>query len=260
MNTITKDLSFCGIYMLINKVNGHRYVGSSRNIRIRLWKHRSLLRHNKHENPHLQNAWNKYGEENFDYSILEKCTEEERFKREQFYIDTLKPEYNIALEAIEQPPVTESSRKKHSQTRIKLMAEGIIGVTNNTPVYVYYKDGSFVGYWESIRKAAKALNMHYSSACRCIQGHDFQSKGYRFFKEKQDYVAPFKKPTVEGKQHLSDFIVVNTETGETMNFKGRQAIADYFNVNKLSIAIYIGGKHKLKRKYMIYRKDKLPFK
>lgn len=48
------------------------------------------------------------------------------------------------------------------------MAEGIIKITHNTPVYVYYKDGSFVGYWESIRKAAKELNIHYSSACRVL--------------------------------------------------------------------------------------------
>lgn len=199
MQKITKDLEGkCGIYMLLNKTNGKRYIGSSKNIRTRLWKHRALLRHNKHDNPHLQNAWNKYGERAFIYSVLELCAEEERFQREQFYIDNVHPEYNIMMEAIENPPATENSRRKHSETRKRLMAEGVIAVTNNKPVYVYYKDGSFVGTWESVRKAAAALGMHYSSAYRVVQGHDFQSKGYRFFLEPQEYVAPFRKPTNRG--------------------------------------------------------------
>lgn len=53
MKAITKDLEFCGIYMLLNTKNGKRYIGSSINIRKRLWEHRALLRHNKHDNPHL---------------------------------------------------------------------------------------------------------------------------------------------------------------------------------------------------------------
>lgn len=50
MKAITKDLKFCGIYMLLNTKNGKRYIGSSINIRRRLWTHRALLRHNKHDN------------------------------------------------------------------------------------------------------------------------------------------------------------------------------------------------------------------
>lgn len=199
MQKITKDLeNKCGIYMLLNTTNGKRYIGSSINLRTRLWKHRSLLRHNKHDNPHLQNAWNKYGEDSFVYSIIELCDVENRFHREQFYVDNLAPEYNICTEVVENPPVSEDSKRKHSETRKRLIAEGKIAITNNKPVYVYYKDGSFVGRWESIRQAAKALNMHWSSAYRVAQGKDFQSKGYKFFFEPQESVAPFRKPTNRG--------------------------------------------------------------
>lgn len=47
-----------------------------------------LLRHNRHYNKHLQSAWNKYGEDNFDFIVLEECTKETRFVREQYYLDT----------------------------------------------------------------------------------------------------------------------------------------------------------------------------
>lgn len=63
------------------------------------------------------------------------------------------------------------------------MAEGIIPITNNKPVYVYYKDGSFIGKWESIRKAAEVLGVHYSSACNVFKGRYSQVKGYKFFNE-----------------------------------------------------------------------------
>ena len=98
MKRITQDLKISGIYCIINIKNSKKYIGSSKNIRQRLWSHRAELRHNKHENSHLQNAWNKYGEHNFDYYILEKCEESLLLEKEQLYIDTINPEYNMNKE------------------------------------------------------------------------------------------------------------------------------------------------------------------
>lgn len=61
-----------GIYGIINKINGKVYVGQTgeRFLR-RYWHHQWKLRDNSHDNMYLQNAWNKYGEDNFEYVILE---------------------------------------------------------------------------------------------------------------------------------------------------------------------------------------------
>lgn len=250
MKAITKDLNFCGIYMLLNTKNGKRYIGSSVNIRKRLNIHRSLLKHNKHDNKHLQNAWNKYGEKAFNYSILEKCNEDERFIREQFYVDTIHPEYNICLEVVQNPPHTEDSRNKQSLTRKKLMSEGVIKVNNNTPVFVYYKDGSLVGEWESIRKAAKDLGIHYSSACRIIQGKDFQCKGYRLFIEEQKDLKPFIKPSnkIIAKTYIVDDGITQLE------FIGLKSVAEYFNTTKGNINLHVSKHIKFHKRYMIYLK------
>lgn len=58
-------IDVCGLYKLVNKATGQCYVGQSQRCRKRIKEHFRLLRHNKHTNPHLQNAYNKYGAENF---------------------------------------------------------------------------------------------------------------------------------------------------------------------------------------------------
>jgi group I intron endonuclease len=81
----------CGIYKIINKVNGKYYLGSSENINTR-WKfHRYDLRHNKHHSIHLQRAWVKYGEASFIFEIIEEVPNELIIEKEQYYLDTFKP-------------------------------------------------------------------------------------------------------------------------------------------------------------------------
>jgi group I intron endonuclease len=86
-----------GVYVIRNSVSGNIYIGSSsRDICARFHEHRCSLRKNNHDNSHLQHAWNKYGEDNFTFSTLEECTPEQCIEREQWWMDFLKPEYNIA--------------------------------------------------------------------------------------------------------------------------------------------------------------------
>jgi group I intron endonuclease len=61
-----------GIYYIRNLINNRVYIGSSVDIIQRWIDHKKALRHNKHENQYLQNAWNKYGEQNFSFNIIRK--------------------------------------------------------------------------------------------------------------------------------------------------------------------------------------------
>lgn len=250
MQQIRRDLKRCGIYMIINLVNGHRYIGSSKDMQQRLQSHRAVLRGNKHYNPHLQRAWNMYTEKNFEYSILEFCNPEERIAREQYYVDTLNPEYNISKEIVDLPPYTEESNKKHSETRKRKIASGEIALTHNTPVYVYQKDGSFVGRWESIRKASSALQVGENTIWRVLAGICVQGRGYKFFTTEQEYVAPFSKPTNSGKVDLRKIFIVSDGT-TTKEFKGLAAVAEYFNTSVKNLRQYVNKTTKYKRKYTI---------
>ena len=59
-----------GIYKIENKVNGKVYIGQSIDIEKRWKSHISYLNKGIHRNKHLQSAWDKYGEGNFDKKIL----------------------------------------------------------------------------------------------------------------------------------------------------------------------------------------------
>ena len=94
-NFSKETLTIPGVYQITNKTNGHKYIGSSINIWKRWGSHLAELRKNTHSGVHLQNAWNKYGEDSFEFSVLIFCDAENILLYEQSCLDSLKPEYNI---------------------------------------------------------------------------------------------------------------------------------------------------------------------
>lgn len=86
------------VYQIRNKTNDKLYIGSSKRIESRLWTHKNELKKGTHVNKKLQNAWNKYGEDNFEFETIEECNLEEQYVREQYYMDlheVCKSGYNI---------------------------------------------------------------------------------------------------------------------------------------------------------------------
>lgn len=71
----------CFIYAITHVASGKKYIGSSVTILHRWSDHRSDLRRNRHHCAHLQNAWNKYGEAAFAFSILKSLDTNDRQTR-----------------------------------------------------------------------------------------------------------------------------------------------------------------------------------
>lgn len=108
-----------GIYAIVNLTNGHRYVGQAMDIQQRWYQHQSDLRRGRHHSPHLQAAWRRYGPESFQLVILEATTE--LTIREQFWIDQLAPEYNLA------PAAGSLAGYRHSEQARAHMATAQLG-------------------------------------------------------------------------------------------------------------------------------------
>jgi hypothetical protein len=87
-----------GVYRWINKTNGNTYVGSSINISVRMYTYFSLRSLVKSNRP-IDRALLKYGFSSFSLEILEYCDKDNVLSREQYFIDLLKPEYNIVQTA-----------------------------------------------------------------------------------------------------------------------------------------------------------------
>ena len=246
MQKITKELEISGIYIITNKINGNRYIGSSNNIRRRLWKHRSLLRHNKHENSHLQNAWNKYTENNFIYSILEICEIKNLLDREQYYIDLLKPEYNIDI-STKHKDFSPETRKLMKENRNKCLNEGSIKLSCKE-IHQYDLDGNYLQTFNSVKEAAKSANIHTCTIQRYISGKFKHGGNYLWSFEKLDKLPKYVK-TKRPYKSLKKIHVYN-DTEEYI-FDGAKECSEYFKVHIVSVRGAILHKRKFLNKYII---------
>ena len=118
--------AYSGIYYIVNKVNGHKYVGSSADIERRWKRHKCMLREDCHDNSHLQAAWNKYGEDAFDFKIMAYTDSDKAVVLEDFmlqnYFDRF--EYNIAKSA-----TAPFLGREHSEETKQKMSEAMSGRT-----------------------------------------------------------------------------------------------------------------------------------
>ena len=103
----------CGVYEIVNLMNNKRYIGSSKDLAARKKQHFR----GSQSNPHMQCAMRKYGKENFVFNVLEYVCESDLLSVEQFYIDTLNPEYNICRVAGNRlgVPVSDQTKGKISE-------------------------------------------------------------------------------------------------------------------------------------------------
>lgn len=106
-----------GIYQIRNLVNDKIYIGSTENLFIRKNNHFYTLKNLIHRNNKLQNSYNKYGEQNFVFEVIEFIENKDKLLEiEQFWLD----KFNVVSEGYNIQPIagkihiTEEVRKKMS--------------------------------------------------------------------------------------------------------------------------------------------------
>lgn len=120
-------LASSGIYTITNKVNGKKYIGSAVNVGRRFSDHLKRLRKNEHHSIALQNAWNKYGEAEFIFAVVEIVSDKNMLiEREQEWIDTSKAYgrgYNISPTAGSPLGVKHTDQARRNMRDSALMRE-----------------------------------------------------------------------------------------------------------------------------------------
>lgn len=189
-----------GIYIIRNLTTLDSYVGSSGNLGRRKNIHFAQLRKGTHSNKHLQNSFNKHGEQSFEFIILENCDQHQLLIREQYYIDILIPTYNkrvIAasnigykksaediektvskLRNVPRPQevkdkirktLTGSIRPRNVVDRIAAKKLGKPNIALFRQVVQLSKEGEMIEIWPSITKASnqtKATIQSISAVCK----------------------------------------------------------------------------------------------
>ena len=121
-----------GIYCIENINTNKKYIGQSVDIIDRWYKHKSELNKNCHDNDYLQKAWNKYGEENFNFYVLEYCGINSLNDKERYYIDLYKTldrdlgynlksggqDFNVLSQEIKNK-ISESNKKAYLNSNLK---------------------------------------------------------------------------------------------------------------------------------------------
>lgn len=168
---------YYGVYRIRNLVNDKSYVGSG-DLQARLWSHAYNLDRKTHFNKYLQRAWDKYGKDKFEFSVVKICRKEDCIKHEIEWmnkLDVANHGYNILLPSKGMPSKrwskAEKDKKKKPHTKKKKAA---------TKHQVYY----FRGRSRTTKRWAEEFNINHSTLL------DRLSKGYSIY---EALFIPFEK-------------------------------------------------------------------
>jgi group I intron endonuclease len=159
-----------GVYIITNIVNNKVYIGSSVNIKKRVYRHFSELVNNKHYNRLLQRAYNKYTKKAFVVNVLCVCDKKETFNNEQVFLDKHKsyiPKfgYNIMKSALpDLPRIPNNVKKKISKT---LAGRKASEETRKKLRESFTEERRLK---QSIDRTGKSIKTH------CKQGHEFTTE------------------------------------------------------------------------------------
>lgn len=249
-----------GIYSITNLVNNKKYVGKSVSIYSRFGQHRTELRRNEHCNKYLQHAWNKYGEENFKFEIIEEHDKENLREKEIYWINEYKTLYaETGYNLIDESKLSNEDGKNLPKNRICEIDE------NNQLAKV----------WSGVYELAVALNISIKRMYKSLYGTKtkegsqkrmYKGKVYVYESEYDESFEYFvnNKPRRERTDYpdtAGAIIVVNNENYILQRFENTTEAATYFNLskeqmnNRLSEGRFINNTLVIREKYFDATKD-----
>lgn len=195
-----------GIYIIKNTANGKVYIGQSVDVEYRICNHFSCLKHNRHDNEHMQRSYN-VDPDAFSWDLLCECKESELDEKEIQYIkdyNSTDPQYgyNRSYGGQQYHRATLETRRKMSESKKgkKFTEEHCkkIGIANSRrrlseetkrkiashrgkAVLQYSLDDEFIMRHESVKAAAEYVGLKSRNSIRnVINGICEQSAGFKW--------------------------------------------------------------------------------
>ena len=215
-----------GIYKIENLINGKIYIGQSIDIEDRWKRHLFESRSNRlsERSSVIHKAINKYGSENFKFSVVEECKEKELDDREIYWIEFYNSYYNGYN-------CTKGGSRNVDHFKKR--------------VYYYDLKGKYLGTFESVKEAANVLKIMPLSISNCCLGKSNSSHGFQF-----SYVDG-PKGSVLQMDGIAKLVGQFTKSGEFIRtFPSASEAARAMNVSKYSISDCCRGKQKTSAGYI----------
>jgi len=204
-----------GIYLIENRLNGHKYVGRSVDIPKRWEQH--IFSAKKGDGYYLHKAINAHGIENFVFSVLEET--DNLFERECYWFYLLKPEYNMIA--------PDEAPSKVQAIKVKSLN----------------KETGEVKNYESAREAARLLGVSKTAILTVLKGGRNTSCGCYWAYNGQEFVIPIDRGN-NGKRRKS---VTIKKDELSLTFDSISDCARYLNVTPGFITMLTSGKGRAKR-------------
>lgn len=177
-----------GVYSITNITDNRAYIGSStKNVFGRILDHKRRLKKGIHYNPHLQRAWNKDGEENFIFDVVEFHEPEFCLSMEQYWMNLLnvcnsKYGYNVA------PATYSSYGQRRTEKQKENIKKSLIGKRDGN------KNSRYGTTWsEELReKISNKLKLRYRRIVQySLEGRELNR--FESMRQAERYLNIFKK-------------------------------------------------------------------
>lgn len=155
-----------GVYEIVNRTNGHRYVGSTVDFFIRWNEHRRHLASGIHHSIPLQRAYDKHGKAALAFRPLIVCDRENLRFFEQRCIDRLAPTYNVCKEA------GTTRGRKHSPEHRAAMSRRLLGNTYSRGIKHSPEACQRMGAGKVGKKRAPFTDSHRALISAAKRGHN----------------------------------------------------------------------------------------
>ena len=248
-----------GIYKITCSENNKVYVGQAINIQDRWKTHIQCLNRNKHHNIHLQRAWNKYGENNFKFDVIEYCEKEDLNDKEIYWIKELssfKNGYNRTLggggilgrkytkEEIEKRTGKNNPfyRKKHKDGWLKMVLSASNAITSKPVIQIDSNSGEIISRYDSMSEASRVFGISPTAIQLCVEGKNKRACGYYWVLE-EEYNSFDFKPFVNNS--IKKVCQIDFKTGKLLNiFDSMEIASKQVNTVSSNITACCNGKQK----------------
>ena len=181
------------IYKITNLNTNKYYIGSTVDFKTRKKQHLWHLRANKHVNNHLQNSYNKHGEEFFEFKIIAEVNNIK--ETEQEFLDNLDftKSYNISPNSVGGDVIKTFSKERQKEI-YKKISESRKGSLPGNAISVNINGEIF----NSFNKASIALNLPVTTIRYRCKSLNSKFKNWNIIGEEKDKNELYKEGINQG--------------------------------------------------------------